>query len=68
MRKSSNYHDKLSFKLLKTILDLKPREIIIMVPLLIVVFIMGIFPNLFLDPMRLPIKNIIINYELANGK
>jgi len=29
---------------------------------------MGIFPNLFLDPMRLPIKNIIINYELANGK
>jgi len=53
---------------LKTILDLKPREIIIMVPLLIVVFIMGIFPNLFLDPMRLPIKNIIIKYELANGK
>ena len=53
---------------LKTILDLNSREIIIMVPLLIVVFIMGIFPNLFLDPMRLPIKNIIINYELANGK
>ena len=53
---------------LKKILDLKPREIIIMVPLLIVVFIMGIFPNLFLDPMRLPIKNIIIKYELANGK
>ncbi len=53
---------------LKTILDLNSREIIIMVPLLIFVFIMGIFPNLFLDPMRLPIKNIIINYELANGK
>ena len=55
-------------KKLNTILDLNSREIIIMVPLLIVVLIMGIFPNLFLDPMRLPIKNIIINYELANGK
>ena len=53
---------------LKTMFDLNLREIIIMVPLLIVVFIMGIFPNLFLDPMRLPIKNIIINYELVNGK
>ena len=55
-------------KKLRTILDLNLREVIIMVPLLIVVFIMGIFPNLFLDPMRLPIKNIIINYELSNGK
>ena len=53
---------------LKNILDLNLREIIIMIPLLIVIFVMGIFPNLFLDPMRLPIKNIIINYELANGK
>jgi NADH-quinone oxidoreductase subunit M len=53
---------------LKTILDLNSREVIIMVPLLIVVFIIGIFPNLFLGPMRLPVKNIIINYELANGK
>ena len=53
---------------LKNILDLNLREVIIMIPLLIVVFIMGIFPNIFLDPMRLPVKNIIINYELANGK
>ena len=53
---------------LKNILDLNLRETIIMIPLLIVIFVMGIFPNLFLDPMRLPIKNIIINYELANGK
>ncbi len=53
---------------LKTILDLNLREIFIMVPLIIVVFLIGIFPNLFLDPMRLPIENIIINYDLANGK
>ena len=53
---------------LKNILDLNLRETIIMIPLLIVIFVMGIFPNLFLDPMRLPIKKIIINYELANGK
>ena len=53
---------------LKNILDLNLRETIIMIPLLVVIFVMGIFPNLFLDPMRLPIKKIIINYELANGK
>ena len=39
-----------------------------MIPLIIVVILIGIFPNIFLDPMRLPIENIINNYEIANGK
>ena len=53
---------------LKTILDLNFREIIIMTPLIIIIFVIGIFPNIFLEPMRLPIKNIIIKYELANDR
>ena len=53
---------------LKEILDLDLREAIIMIPLIIVVILIGIFPNIFLDPMRLPIEIIINNYEIANGK
>ena len=53
---------------LKEIFDLNLREMIIMIPLVIVVIIIGIFPNIFLDPMRIPIETIIINYEVANGK
>jgi len=53
---------------LKEILDLDLREMIIMIPLIIVVIIIGIFPNIFLEPMRLPIETIINNYEIVNGK
>ena len=34
----------------------------------LVIIIMGIFPNIFLEPMRLPIEIIINNYEIANAK
>ena len=53
---------------LKNILDLNWREKAIMIPLIIVVILIGIFPNIFLEPMRLPIENIINNYELVNGQ
>ena len=53
---------------LKDILDLDLREKIILYPLIIVIIIIGIFPNIFLEPMRLPIELIISNYEMANGK
>jgi len=53
---------------LKEILDLDLREMIIMIPLIIVVIIIGIFPNIFLEPMHLPIETIINNYEIVNGK
>ena len=53
---------------LKEILDLDLREMIIMIPLIIVVIIIGIFPNIFLEPMHLPIEIIINNYEIVNGK
>ena len=34
----------------------------------IMIFVIGIFPNIFLDPMRLSIDLIISNYEIANAK
>ena len=53
---------------LKEILDLNLREKLILFPLVLAVIIIGIFPNIFLDPMRMSIEQIIINYEFANGK
>ena len=53
---------------LKEILDLSVREKIILYPLIAVILILGFFPNIFLDPMRLSVDLIINNYEIANGK
>ncbi len=53
---------------LKEILDLNLREKLILYPLVLAVIIIGIFPNIFLDPMRMSIEQVIINYEFANGK
>lgn len=53
---------------LKEILDLNIREKIILYPLIIMVIFIGIFPNIFLNPMRLPIEQIISNYEIVNAK
>ncbi len=53
---------------LTEILDINKREQLILVPLAISVIIMGIFPNIFLDPMRISLELIITNYELANDR
>ena len=53
---------------LKDILDLDIREKLILYPLIIMVIIIGIFPNIFLNPMRLSIELIISNYEVVNAK
>ena len=50
------------------ILDLDIREKIILIPLAIAVIFIGIFPNIFIEPMRLPLESIINNYEYANAK
>lgn len=52
---------------LKNILDLDIREKIVLYPLIIIIIFIGIFPNIFLDPMRLSIELIISNYESANA-
>ena len=51
---------------LSEIIDINTREKLILIPLAISVIIMGVFPNIFLDPMRLSLELIITNYELAN--
>jgi len=53
---------------LNDILDLNFREKVILVPLALAVLLIGIFPNLFIDPMRNSIELIITNYEIANAK
>ena len=53
---------------LKAILDLDLREKLILFPLVISVILIGIFPNIFLEPMRLSIESIINNFEVANAK
>ena len=53
---------------LADILDINTREKIILIPLAISVILLGIFPNIFLDPMRLSLELIITNYEIANAK
>jgi len=53
---------------LSEILDLNLREKTILIPLAIAVIIIGILPNIFIEPMRLPLELIISNYELANAK
>ena len=55
-------------KKLNDILDLDLREKLILIPLALTVILIGIFPNIFLDPMRQSIELIINNYEIANGK
>jgi NADH-quinone oxidoreductase subunit M len=50
---------------LKSILDLSPREIAVFVPLVLVVFWMGIYPSSFLDPMHASVAKLINDYQLA---
>ena len=52
---------------LKDILDLDLREKLILYPLVVLVLIIGIFPNIFLEPMRQSVEIIVTNYEIANG-
>ena len=59
---------EMSNEKLSEILDLNNREKIILIPLAIAVIFIGIFPNIFIEPMRLPLESIIFNYELANAK
>ena len=59
---------EMSNEKLSEILDLNNREKIILIPLAIAVIFIGIPPNIFIEPMRLPLESIIFNYELANAK
>ena len=52
---------------LNKILDLNKREKLILIPLAVAVVFIGVFPNIFIEPMRLSLDLIISNYELANA-
>jgi NADH-quinone oxidoreductase subunit M len=50
---------------LKSILDVNFREITIFVPLLLIVFVMGIYPALFLDTIHVSVENVVARYQSA---
>lgn len=47
--------------------DLVLREFYIFVPLLLLTFVMGIYPKLFLDPMYISVAQLISNTSSFNG-
>lgn len=52
---------------LKTMLDLDRREIAIFAPLVVLVLWMGIYPSSFLDPMALPVGQLVDRLKLAEA-
>ena len=58
---------KISNIKLEKIYDLNIREIIILVPIIIIIFWIGIYPNTFLKTIEAPVEKIIINYNNVNG-
>jgi NADH-ubiquinone oxidoreductase chain 4 len=40
--------------------DINRREFMTLLPLLFLMFVMGLFPNLFLEPMHLAVSNLLI--------
>jgi NADH-quinone oxidoreductase subunit M len=50
---------------LKTIVDVDSREVAIFAPLLLIVFVMGIYPSLFLDVMHVTVESLIDRYHGA---
>jgi NADH-quinone oxidoreductase subunit M len=45
---------------LRLITDMRPNEIIAFAPLVVLVFLMGIYPALFLDPMTASVDNLLV--------
>jgi NADH-quinone oxidoreductase subunit M len=56
---------RLTKESLKDILDLSPREIAVFAPLVIIVFVMGIYPQPFLNAMHASVDNMLNRYHNA---
>jgi len=52
---------------LKLIKDVRPNEAIAFAPLLILVFLMGIYPSFFLDPMAASVDNLLVQIGAAEA-
>jgi NADH-quinone oxidoreductase subunit M len=50
---------------LKLFPDLRPNEIIAFVPLAIITLLMGVYPELFLEPMRASVDNLVAQLDAA---
>ncbi len=48
----------------KNLKDLTLREVVVLMPLVILMFVMGIFPNLFLDKMEASVDKLTANYAI----
>ncbi len=52
---------------LKNILDLSPREVAILTPLILLTIFYGIYPSPVLDVTATSVKNLVQNYQSAQG-
>ncbi|CAA2141852.1 NADH-quinone oxidoreductase subunit M [Hyphomicrobium sp. ghe19] len=52
---------------LKSLLDLSPREIAILAPLVILTIFYGVYPSPVLDVTATSVKNLVQNYQSAQG-
>jgi NADH-quinone oxidoreductase subunit M len=50
---------------LKGMLDLSPREVLVLAPLLVLTLIFGFYPAPVLDAMAAPVQQIIAHYQTA---
>jgi NADH-ubiquinone oxidoreductase chain 4 len=41
--------------------DLDRREVYILLPLIIITMIIGVYPNIILESLHIPVSNILIN-------
>jgi len=52
---------------LKLIKDVRPNEVIAFAPLVILVFLMGVYPSFFLDPMAASVDNLLVQIGAAEA-
>jgi NADH-quinone oxidoreductase subunit M len=52
---------------LRAIADLRPHEVVAFAPLVLLVLLMGIYPNLFLDPMAASVDQLIAQASSGAG-
>ncbi len=52
---------------LKLIKDMRPNEVIAFAPLVVLVFLMGVYPSFFLDPMAASVDNLLVQIGAAES-
>ncbi len=52
----------------KTLKDLSLREFIYMAPLLVAIFVLGVYPNPILDKMEVSVKNLVVIIEKSKAE